>query len=48
MEGPDEQGPGDDFLSGAGVGGAEFAFSGTFSLEIEAENNVEYEILVCD
>ena len=48
VESSEEQGPGDDFLSGAGVGGAEFSFSGTFRLEIEADDNLEYEVLVCD
>jgi hypothetical protein len=40
--------PADEFLAGNSVGSAEFAFSGTFRLEIAADDDVDYEVLVCD
>lgn len=44
----DEFPSGGEATLGEGVGGTEFAFSGTFSLEIDAEDDVDYRILVCD
>lgn len=31
-----------------GGGGAEFAFSGAYKLKVEADEGLEYEVLVCD
>lgn len=44
----DEFPPGGEASLGEGVGGTEFAFSGTFSLQIEADAAADYRVLVCD
>lgn len=48
IEDPDEDPSEDEFLSGSSIGMYESASSGTFSLGIEADDNLEYEVLVCD
>ena len=48
VESPDENLPEDELLPGNGAGGTEFAFSGTFSLQIDTDDDVEYRVLVCD
>lgn len=41
-------GEGDGSFQAGGVGSAQFASGGTFRLEIEADDDVRYEILICD
>ena len=37
-----------DTSGGSGGGSAEFGFSGTFSLEVKADDDLEYKMLICD
>jgi len=48
VESQDEPLPEDEFFSGSSVGGTEFASSGTFSIEINADEDLDYRVLVCD
>ena len=37
-----------DTSEGSGGGSAEFGFAGTFSLEVKADDDLQYKVLVCD
>ena len=37
-----------DTSEGSGVGSAEFGLSGTFSLEVRADDDLQYRVLICD
>ena len=48
MEDSGETLPEDESLRGGSVSMAEFAFSGAFSLQIDADDDLDYQVLVCD